>query len=217
MNELDLFAAVPDPDKREAFLKRECAGQPDLRMRIDRLLEQDFKSHSLLDFPERDGAGGRAPPAVEPLNREALRCGRVHFLECIVLIAVELVALTLAWHYPSPRHATPWYEKDWRVWFQAHQLFRRDPEELSESELEDVKQWCRCLTLNARYNETGLNGLTDDECVLVVETLEKRCPHPHERAPYLVIYEECRRRLADAPPSSGDRSPRAEESDRKQD
>jgi len=65
MNELDLFAAavaVADPDRREALLDRECAGRPDLRSRIDQLLEAYFKSHPLHDPPATDGAGGRAPP-----------------------------------------------------------------------------------------------------------------------------------------------------------
>ncbi|HJT30945.1 MAG TPA: hypothetical protein VJ783_02680 [Pirellulales bacterium] len=126
-------------------------------------------------------------------------CGQLRFWQRIVLIAIALPGFALAWHYPSSRHDISWQEKDWRVWFQAQQLFRRDPEELSESELEDVKQWCRCLTLNVRYDKTGVNGLTDDECGLVVDALEKRCPKPHERAPYLPIYKACCRRLADAP------------------
>src|SRR5215469_2051156 len=65
MNELDLFAAaaaVADPGRREALLSHECAGRPDLRSRIDQLLEAHFKSHPLLDPPAADGAGGRAPP-----------------------------------------------------------------------------------------------------------------------------------------------------------
>ncbi|HEV3345349.1 MAG TPA: serine/threonine-protein kinase, partial [Pirellulales bacterium] len=65
MNELDLFAAsvaVGDPDQREALLNRECSGRPDLRSRIDQLLEAHFKSHPLLDQPAPDGAGGLAPP-----------------------------------------------------------------------------------------------------------------------------------------------------------
>ncbi|HJT30944.1 MAG TPA: tetratricopeptide repeat protein [Pirellulales bacterium] len=63
MNELDLFAAavaVADRDQREALLNRECAGLPDLRSRMGRLLEAHFASHPLLDPPAADGA--RAPP-----------------------------------------------------------------------------------------------------------------------------------------------------------
>ena len=175
MNELDLFAtAVADPDQREPLLERECASQPDLRTRIDQLLDAHFKSH-----PRR---------------------GRVRFLEYAVLIAVGLVAFELAWHYPSSRHASSWRENDWPVWHQAHQLFQSDPEELSESELEDVRQWIRCLGLLERYLKTGPNSLTDAECELFVETLEKLSPNLHEYAHnFLPVYEACRRRLADAP------------------
>jgi hypothetical protein len=225
MNELDLFAAAlafADPDQREALLKRECSGRPDLRSRIDQLLEAHFKSHPLLDQPAPNGAGGRAPVDFIPLEvagaviagkykrvgeggmgsvwmAEDPRYGRVRFLECAVLIAVGLLAFELAWHYPSFRHASSWREKDWLTWYHAHQLFRRDPEELAESELEDVRQWCRCLVLVDRYNKTGLNGLTDDECELVVETLEKLCPNLQEHGRFRPVYEACRRRLADAP------------------
>ena len=218
MNELNLFAAaltVAHADEREALLTRECAGQPDLRSRIDQLLEAHFKSHPLLDQPMPNGAGGRAPPMdCTPLevagaviagkyipelsNREDPRFGRVRLLEGAVLIAVGLVAFELAWHYPSSRHASSWGEKDWLIWHHAHQLFRRDPEELAESELEGVRQWCRCLVLIDRHNKTGPNGLTDDECALVAETLEKLCPNLQEHASLLPVYEACRHRLADA-------------------
>jgi tetratricopeptide (TPR) repeat protein len=52
MSELDLFAAavaVTNPAERAALLDRECAGQPNLRQRIDQLLDAHFRSHPLLD------------------------------------------------------------------------------------------------------------------------------------------------------------------------
>jgi serine/threonine protein kinase len=236
MHERDLFA-VADPDQREDLLKRECAGQPDLRTRIDQLLEAHFNSHPLLDQPAPDETEpirvahqkgiihrdlkptnvldeshhGKPVPKVidfglakaatglkpsDLSSSEDPRRGLVRFLECAVLIAVGLVAFELAWQYPSSRHASSWREKDWRVWYQAHQLFRGDPEELSESELEDVRQWIRCLGLLERYP----NSLTDAECELFIETLDKLSPNLHEYANvYLPVYEACRRRLADAP------------------
>jgi len=122
-------------------------------------------------------------------------------LECAALVAAGLVAYELATHYPSStKHGaghSSWREKDWVVWHHAHQLFQRDPEELSESELEDVKQWCRCLVLVERYGRTGLSSLTNGECELLVETLEKLCPNLDENAGLLPVYKACRRRLAD--------------------
>ena len=55
--ELDLFAAViaiAEPGERAALLERECAGRPDLRNRIDQLVDAHFKSNALLDVPEPD-------------------------------------------------------------------------------------------------------------------------------------------------------------------
>jgi tetratricopeptide (TPR) repeat protein len=62
MNELDLFAAavaITDPGERADLLDRECAGRPDLRQRIDQLLDAHFQAHPLLDRtgdPELTGA-----------------------------------------------------------------------------------------------------------------------------------------------------------------
>ena len=52
MNELDLFSAaiaIPDPGERTAFLDRQCAVRPDLRQRIEQLLDAHFQSNPLLD------------------------------------------------------------------------------------------------------------------------------------------------------------------------
>ena len=52
MNELDLFSAavaIPDIGERTALLDRQCAGLPDLRQRIEQLLDAHFQSNPLLD------------------------------------------------------------------------------------------------------------------------------------------------------------------------
>ncbi len=62
MNELDLFAAaiaVADPSERALLLERECAGRPELRLRLDQLLDAHFRSSSLLDQPDVDQTQGR--------------------------------------------------------------------------------------------------------------------------------------------------------------
>ena len=54
MNELDLFAAaiaIDHPAERASLLDRECAGRPDVRQRIDQLLDAHLRSHPLLDHP----------------------------------------------------------------------------------------------------------------------------------------------------------------------
>src|SRR5262245_52466325 len=52
MDELELFAAViaiSNPAQRTALLDRECAGQPEMRARIERLIDAHFKSNDFLD------------------------------------------------------------------------------------------------------------------------------------------------------------------------
>jgi serine/threonine protein kinase/tetratricopeptide (TPR) repeat protein len=54
MNELDLFAeaiGIADPAERAALLDRECAGRPELRQRIDQLLNAHVQSNAPLDQP----------------------------------------------------------------------------------------------------------------------------------------------------------------------
>ncbi|HWB11452.1 MAG TPA: hypothetical protein VG826_19635 [Pirellulales bacterium] len=100
--------------------------------------------------------------------------------------------------YPSstsPARGTSWRDKDWLFWYNAHQLYRRDPDDLTEWQFENVKQWCRCSRLVDQYTNQGLNSLTEDECLLVVETLEKLCPHLEEHKALFPVYEACRRRL----------------------
>ncbi len=55
MDELDLFAAaidITDRSERDAFLNRECSDRPELRERLDLLLDQHAQSHHLLDRPD---------------------------------------------------------------------------------------------------------------------------------------------------------------------
>jgi len=50
MNELDLFAALValnEPADRAALLNQHCAGQPELRRRLERLLDAHFQSNPL--------------------------------------------------------------------------------------------------------------------------------------------------------------------------
>ena len=64
MNELDLFAAaiaIADPRQRASLLDCECAGRPDMRQRIDHLLDAHFRSHPLLDQPVPEVTGAYAP------------------------------------------------------------------------------------------------------------------------------------------------------------
>jgi serine/threonine protein kinase len=54
MSERDIFLAAreyPDPVARAAFLDQACAGAPDLRRRVERLLRADAGTDSLLDVP----------------------------------------------------------------------------------------------------------------------------------------------------------------------
>jgi serine/threonine protein kinase len=80
MNELDLFAAaiaVADPAERAALLDQHCAGQPELRQRLEQLLEAHFRSNPLLDQPQPEplhtSAYGdpQAAPAGPPRVAEA--------------------------------------------------------------------------------------------------------------------------------------------------
>jgi hypothetical protein len=138
----------------------------------------------------------------ELLSGEDPRCGRGRSLECAVLLAVGLVGFQLATHFPS--HAGPqaepsaWREKDWFFWYNAHQLFRRDPEQLSASELDDVRHWCECSRLADRCVKQGSDSLTDDERRLVVETLEDLCPNLEEHLYFLPVYQACCRLLVSA-------------------
>lgn len=133
-------------------------------------------------------------------NGEDLRADRGPLLECAVLVVLGLVAFQLATLYPSSTAPQPgysaWHEKDWFFWYNAHQLYRRDPERLSESEFEDVRQWCQCVRLVERYVDQGPNSLTDDECQRVVETLANLCPNLEEHVYFFPVYEACRRHLA---------------------
>jgi len=67
MNELDLFAAaiaIAVPTERDAQLDRECSGRPELRKRLDPLLDQHARAHHLLDRP--NGADRNDETALMP-------------------------------------------------------------------------------------------------------------------------------------------------------
>ena len=62
MNELDLFAAaiaIADRSERALLLERECAGRPELRLRLDQLLDAHFHPSPLLDQPDVEETQGR--------------------------------------------------------------------------------------------------------------------------------------------------------------
>jgi tRNA A-37 threonylcarbamoyl transferase component Bud32 len=82
MNELNLFAAaiaIADPGERASLLDRECAGRPDVRQRIDQLLDAHVRSHPLLDQPVPEVTRAYAP------NEQpgAVIAGRYKLLEAI--------------------------------------------------------------------------------------------------------------------------------------
>src|SRR5262245_36819520 len=69
MNELDLFAAaiaIADPVARAAFLDQECSSQPDLRVRLDRLLAAHFRPNPVLDQPGPEHTGPAGGPVAGP-------------------------------------------------------------------------------------------------------------------------------------------------------
>src|SRR4051794_19868000 len=82
MNELELFAAaiaIVDVGERASLLDRECAGRPDVRQRLDQLLDAHFQSHPLLDQPKPELTGAYVP------NEQpgAVIAGRYKLLESI--------------------------------------------------------------------------------------------------------------------------------------
>ena len=75
MNELDLFAAaiaIADPGERASLLDKECAGRPDLRLRLDQLLDAHLRPNPVLDQPGPDRRKARVVP-LEPPERNADR------------------------------------------------------------------------------------------------------------------------------------------------
>src|SRR5262249_34079711 len=83
MNELDLFAAaiaIADQGERASLLDRECTGRPEVRQRIDQLLDAHFRSHPLLDQPGGPEQTGAYVPNEQP---GAVIAGRYKLLEQI--------------------------------------------------------------------------------------------------------------------------------------
>jgi hypothetical protein len=115
----------------------------------------------------------------------------------LLLTAIGLVALRLAIAFPTERgDAVPWRDRDYILYYQAHQLFRCDPEELSESQLHDLDRWCRCVRITGRLEASGVQTLTDEECQFVLQVLDELCPDTELFAGFAPIYESCARSLA---------------------
>lgn len=118
-------------------------------------------------------------------------------LKILSLTASGLLALWLAIAFPaSPDGAVSWRDRDYAIYYHAHQLFRCDPEELSESQLHDVERWCRCLRLTSQAQTSGVHSLTDDECQFVPQVLDELCTDTKQFAGYRPIYELCAQSLA---------------------
>ena len=67
MNELDLFAAailITEAGERTALLERECAGRPELRQRLDQLLDAHFRPEPMLDRPGFDQTRDYSAPGI---------------------------------------------------------------------------------------------------------------------------------------------------------
>ncbi|HWB08035.1 MAG TPA: hypothetical protein VG826_02235 [Pirellulales bacterium] len=123
-------------------------------------------------------------------------------LEALSLTLLTVLAVVAAVVFPARKRDVSLRERDLVVYFQAHQLFQRDPEQLSETQLDDVKRWCRCLQLAARHETSGLESLDDDERQFVVRTLHAFCPDLDELPGYRRIYDSCRAGLnAGVPPT----------------
>jgi len=126
------------------------------------------------------------------------RRARVTRLQCLSLIALGLLALELAnvsrAHRRAADAAVSWRERDFAVYFQAYQMFQRPPEELSEWQQDEVKRWCRFLAVNCKYDEGGVENLSNDEYRFVVEVLSERSLAV--QAVYSAVGEACRLRLA---------------------
>jgi hypothetical protein len=122
---------------------------------------------------------------------------RMTRLEMLALTALGLVALRLAIAFPAQRgEEVAWRERDYVLYYQAHQLFKSDPEKLSEIQLYDLDRWCRSLALIARLRVSGVQSLTEEECQFVVQVLDEFCSDTHQFAGYRPIYESCAQSLA---------------------
>jgi eukaryotic-like serine/threonine-protein kinase len=85
MNELELFAAaiaVADPAERAALLDRECEHQPELRARVERLIDAHFKSNEILDAPPHP-LDSTAMHRAAALDKGTVIAGRYKLLELI--------------------------------------------------------------------------------------------------------------------------------------
>lgn len=94
----------------------------------------------------------------------------------------------------SPEHMGP---GAYRLWYEAHQMYGRDPDRLAAAQLENVKRWCRCAEIMEKGATHGLDSLSDHECRLVVESLPKRYRNLDEFPAYIDMLHACRLRLDD--------------------
>jgi hypothetical protein len=123
-------------------------------------------------------------------------------LETLSLVVLGFMAVKAALAFPAQGPGLVSLPKDDLVLrFQAHQLFQRDPEELSETQLHDVRRWYRCMQLATRHQTSGRESLNDEERRFVVDTLKEFCPDLEELAGYRRIYDSCRGGLNDGVPA----------------
>jgi hypothetical protein len=83
----------------------------------------------------------------------------------------------------------------YRLAYEAHQLYGRGTEGLSEVQLARVKRSFRCSKAMDKFAEHGLDNLSDDECKAIVEVLPKHFPRLDESPAFARMLEACRRRL----------------------
>jgi hypothetical protein len=120
--------------------------------------------------------------------------------EYLLLATLGLLSVSLAAAFPAYRaEMLSWRDRDFRVHFQAQQLFGRDAEDLSEQELNDVLRWKRLIELTADLSPGRIDHLSEEDCRFVIEVLDDLCPQLEEHDGYLQIYRSCSARLAEAP------------------
>ena len=76
MNEIDLFAAaiaMTEPGERTGLLERECTGRPELRLRLDRLLDEHFRSNPLLDQADLDQTEDNSASGLVIINNNPVK------------------------------------------------------------------------------------------------------------------------------------------------
>ncbi|HEV3004858.1 MAG TPA: hypothetical protein VGX78_10375 [Pirellulales bacterium] len=92
-------------------------------------------------------------------------------------------------------HERPIGPEQYQLFYEAHQMYDRDPDRLNVKQLANVKHSCRCAQILRKYASCGLDSLSDDECRMLVEYLPKRYPNLDEFPAYIEMLQACRRRL----------------------